>query len=91
MRDLSVNRRLDDYGSTAEAIARLLSPHAEVIIHDLASGKIAHIFNVFSRIVAPKRTFPRRAPRVGERNVLPSIVDRAANEYIHPGADHTVP
>ncbi|WP_426132667.1 helix-turn-helix transcriptional regulator [Pseudomonas sp. PWP3-1b2] len=46
---LSVNKRLDDYVSVAQAIAKLLDPHAEVIIHDLASGKIAHIFNVFSQ------------------------------------------
>jgi predicted transcriptional regulator YheO len=44
-----VNKHLDSYISSAQAIAKLLDPHAEVIIHDLASGKIAHIFNVFSQ------------------------------------------
>lgn len=44
-----MKKRLDDYVSVAQAIAKLLHPHAEVIIHDLASGKIAHIFNVFSQ------------------------------------------
>nr|WP_314576585.1 PAS domain-containing protein [uncultured Pseudomonas sp.] len=40
---------MDNYVSTARAVAMLLSPHAEVIIHDIASGKIAYIFNVFSK------------------------------------------
>ena len=34
---------------TAEAVAALLQPHAEVVIHDLASGRILHIANAFSR------------------------------------------
>jgi predicted transcriptional regulator YheO len=48
-RNFTVNKALDPYLSVAQAIAKLLDPHAEVIIHDLASGKIAHIFNVFSQ------------------------------------------
>ena len=32
----------------AETIARLLHPHAEVVLHDLATGKIAKIWNPFS-------------------------------------------
>jgi len=44
-----MNKHLDNYVSAARAIAMLLSPHAEVIIHDIASGTIAHIFNVFSK------------------------------------------
>lgn len=46
---MTVNKHLNNYISSAQAIAKLLDPHAEVIIHDLASGKIAHIFNVFSQ------------------------------------------
>ena len=34
---------------TAEAVAALLRPHAEVVIHDLGSGRIFHIVNAFSR------------------------------------------
>lgn len=44
-----MDKRLDQYVSIAQAIAKLLHPHAEVIIHDLESGKISHIFNAFSR------------------------------------------
>lgn len=33
----------------AEAIAALLKPHAEVVIHDLARGQIVHIANNISR------------------------------------------
>ncbi len=32
-----------------DAIARLFAPHAEVVLHDLASGKIRHIANCFSK------------------------------------------
>lgn len=32
----------------AETIARLLHPHAELVLHDLATGKIAKIWNPFS-------------------------------------------
>jgi len=32
----------------AETIARLLHPHAEVVLHDLETGKIAKIWNPFS-------------------------------------------
>lgn len=44
-----MNKHLNNYISSAQAIAKLLDPHAEVIIHDLASGRIAHVFNVFSQ------------------------------------------
>lgn len=44
-----MDKRLEQYVSIAEAISRLLNPHAEVIIHDLASGRISHIYNAFSR------------------------------------------
>ena len=32
-----------------QAIAGLLHPHAEVVLHDLATGKVAHIANAFSK------------------------------------------
>ncbi len=32
----------------AQAIAALLHPHAEVVIHDLRSGRIVDIWNAFS-------------------------------------------
>lgn len=40
---------LEDYLAIAQAITALLQPHAEVVIHDLKTGKIAAIFNNFSR------------------------------------------
>ncbi|CDR34863.1 Conserved hypothetical protein [Criblamydia sequanensis CRIB-18] len=40
---------LNEYYSVAEAITVLLHPHAEVVIHDLKTGKIAAIFNNFSK------------------------------------------
>lgn len=40
---------LNEYFSVAEAITILLDPHAEVVIHDLKTGKIAGIFNNFSK------------------------------------------
>jgi predicted transcriptional regulator YheO len=32
----------------AETVARLLHPHAELVLHDLATGKVAKIWNPFS-------------------------------------------
>ena len=40
---------LDKYLSVAEAIAALLRPHVEVVIHDLETGRIRHIVNPLSR------------------------------------------
>ncbi|MGY6126732.1 helix-turn-helix transcriptional regulator (plasmid) [Paraburkholderia strydomiana] len=37
------------YATVAQAIAKLFQPYAEVIVHDLSTGKIAHIFNSFSK------------------------------------------
>ena len=43
---------LKPYVSVAEAIGTLLYPHAEVVIHDLASDTVFHIVNGFSRRAA---------------------------------------
>ncbi len=40
---------LKEYFSVAQAITALLQPHAEVVIHDLKTGKIAAIYNNFSK------------------------------------------
>jgi predicted transcriptional regulator YheO len=40
---------LDRYFPIAEAIASLLHPYGEVVIHDLKTGRIARIFNAFSK------------------------------------------
>jgi predicted transcriptional regulator YheO len=37
------------YFPVAEAVAALLHPHAEVVIHDLASDRVVKIWNAFSR------------------------------------------
>lgn len=44
-----MNKELDKYKSTAEALSLLLYPHAEVVIHDLKSDRIAAIYNSFSK------------------------------------------
>ena len=40
---------LELHRGTAEAIALLLAPYAEVVIHDLRTGRIAALFNGFSK------------------------------------------
>lgn len=40
---------LNAYFSTAEAVSILLSPHAEVVLHDLKTGLITAIYNNFSK------------------------------------------
>ena len=44
-----MNEVLRPYLPVCQAIASLLHPHAEVILHDLATGKIVHIVNAFSK------------------------------------------
>lgn len=40
---------LKEYFSVAQMITTLLHPHAEVVIHDLKTGKIAALYNTFSK------------------------------------------
>jgi predicted transcriptional regulator YheO len=40
---------LKPYVPVCDAIALLLQPHAEVVLHDLATGNIAYIANAFSK------------------------------------------
>ncbi|VWB26649.1 YheO domain-containing protein [Burkholderia aenigmatica] len=44
-----MNQDFGTYATVAQAIAKLFQPYAEVIVHDLSTGKIAHIFNSFSK------------------------------------------
>jgi len=44
----SAETLLAAHAATAEAVAALLHPHAEVVLHDLATGRIAGIWNAFS-------------------------------------------
>jgi predicted transcriptional regulator YheO len=39
---------LETHGASAAAIAALLHPHGEVVLHDLETGRIAGIWNAFS-------------------------------------------
>jgi predicted transcriptional regulator YheO len=42
-------KELERYFPIAEAVSNVLYPHAEVVIHDLKSGKIAALYNAFSK------------------------------------------
>jgi predicted transcriptional regulator YheO len=44
-----MRRQLDSYVPICEAIARLFSPHVEVVLHDLATRKIFYIANALSK------------------------------------------
>ena len=44
-----MKNEISQYISIAKAICQLLSPHVEVVIHDLESGRIAAIFNPYSK------------------------------------------
>lgn len=46
---VSQRDELEQYKPVAEAISMLLFPHAEVILHDLETGRIKAIFNNFSK------------------------------------------
>lgn len=49
---LHARSSLKSFEPVAEALSRLLHPHAEVVIHDLGSGTVSSIFNSFSRRTA---------------------------------------
>lgn len=40
---------IDAHVPICEALARLLAPHAEVVLHDLSTGSIHHVANCFSK------------------------------------------
>lgn len=44
-----MNKELNKYAGIAQAISMLLHPHAEIVIHDLSTGRIAAIYNNLSR------------------------------------------
>jgi predicted transcriptional regulator YheO len=44
-----MKEELKPYIPVCQAIAALLQPHAEVVLHDLATGNIAYIANAFSK------------------------------------------
>ena len=55
----------------AETIAQLLQPHAEVVLHDLATGKIAQIWNPFSgRKVGEPSDLDDIDPELSEQDVV---------------------
>lgn len=56
-----VMTKLRQYFSVAQAITLILHPHAEVVIHDLETGKIAAIYNNFSK------------RKVGEESLLDTL------------------
>lgn len=45
----SMSKVLAQFIPVCDAIARLLHPHAEVVLHDLASGKIFYLANAYSK------------------------------------------
>jgi predicted transcriptional regulator YheO len=55
----------------AQTIAQLLHPHAEVVLHDLATGKIARIWNPFSaRQAGEPSDLDDIDPELAEGNVV---------------------
>lgn len=49
IKKISERDELEQYKPVAEAISNLLFPHAEVVLHDLETGRIKAIFNNFSK------------------------------------------
>ncbi|MBA2369955.1 MAG: PAS domain-containing protein [Candidatus Protochlamydia sp.] len=63
---------LKNFFHISQAIARLLQPHGEVVIHDLETGKIAAIFNNFSK------------RKVGEESLIEELADYALLPDVFP-------
>ena len=55
----------------AESLARLLHPHAEVVLHDLESGTIVAVFNAFSR------------RQVGDNSMIDDVVQLGDGPDVH--------
>lgn len=64
--------RLDLYFPVAQAISLLLYPYGEVVIHDLKTGRIAAIFNPFSK------------RKVGEESLIEELEDGAKLPDVFP-------
>lgn len=60
------------YRPVAGAISALLNPHAEVVIHDLKSGRINAIFNPFSK------------RKVGDESLLEDLGELSDSQEIFP-------
>jgi D-arginine utilization repressor len=63
---------LKEHYSVAQAITILLQPYAEVVIHDLKTGKIAAIYNNFSK------------RRVGDESLLEELTDYTSLPDVFP-------
>lgn len=63
---------LKNYFSVAEAFSILLFPHAEVLIHDLGTKKIAAIYNNFSK------------RKVGDESLIEELADLSKLPEIFP-------
>lgn len=58
-----MSKELNKYAGIAQAISMLLHPYAEVVLHNLSTGRIAAIYNNLSR------------RKVGEESLLEEVVD----------------
>ncbi|MBN9377666.1 MAG: hypothetical protein BGO14_11265 [Chlamydiales bacterium 38-26] len=58
-----MTKELNKYAGVAQAISMLLHPYAEVVLHNLSTGRIAAIYNNLSK------------RKVGEESLLEDIVD----------------
>lgn len=63
---------LKQYFPVAQAIALLLHPHGEVVIHDLKTGRIAAIYNNFSK------------RNVGDESLIEELADYTALPDVFP-------
>jgi predicted transcriptional regulator YheO len=61
---------LEHYLPVAQAITILLHPHAEVVIHDLKTGKIAAIYNNFSKRAVGDESL---IEELAEYTILPDV------------------
>ncbi len=68
----ALKSQLDPFKPIAEAISLLLAPHGEVVIHNLKTGKIAAIFNNFSK------------RKVGDDSLLDEMGDISQAEDVFP-------
>jgi len=65
-----MNKELKTHTGVAQAISMLLHPHAEVVLHDLSTGRIAAIYNNLSKRKVGEESLLEEAANLAE---LPDV------------------
>ncbi|GAB7551235.1 PAS domain-containing protein [Novosphingobium sp. 11B] len=77
---IAITPDLSAFQAVAEAIATLLHPHAEVVIHDIANDRIAGIWNAFSNRRVGDPSNLRNDPELQSNNIIVGPYEKAERD-----------